>query len=1002
MRTVVAAEVLQLLGVGVADVDDYPDLTDEDRDRYLRPGNYLRWLPSPTLGFPRRGFVLRRRPSPKWPWVKRGDMAEASVDAARRQGAALWLPAVGFGDVAERGVRLSRPGQALSAGNDAVPIDGPGLMVEPRLVEHAPRLDPASWVALRVRAKPHVTVSATAWASGGSLGDDTVMSEASGKISDLDPWDFRQPAGDRVLIVHGGLVDAVELHADEVASLVGVTWLVTELYAVDGSSNSSQTGWEDVGRFLLPIDGDGTDYPSQPDADGVAEQRLHAAAPRARPPWDDPEWPPSDVSQDDAFADLAQRFLGDRLQQMRSLLRAVLEDEVAEQRPQGLVMVDPSISGDVDAVDGAVAYDITNPDGSPSDLDDTASAELPAVPLMLTASMEAGMAHLLGLATVDTEARGNGPYDYAISAVYPNLWWAWLLAPHMADVLERYSEMLQQLAAQGNEPAVVPTLPPDPVDDNEPFFRAVSVATLVMPGAVAPVQPPDDVGVTAVPVAGLSPVAAHGVVTWSTEPQAAFDPAPVVGASVSRHDELGHESLARLDPVHGLPMPYLGGAGLHLLRDNSLRAEGDTDWIVQNLDLWGRWSAPGKATTEIDTHVPPPPPSGVTAVLHGAIDDDNGTVEKIVVAFDWGAGQQQMAPDLQRFDIKLAAGDVAEDEWDDIDGSQGAAEVDPDGSAVSPAGNVKATPLDDGGVRIEVTLGDAQVAENGYRREATAVVRAVDSEGERSAPAGALAEIVDAAPPAPPQGLDEVQFTSWPDADGLGWWTCRWTAQPQTRVQVLRASASRLLAAAGKTRSDMQAEGGLDEQGRFLRDLAAEVYADGDDIGPGSQVGGPKHAHAFSPDHPKSYDDAADRHAIAVDGSSHDLTVLVAMPTGPTGTRADWPDDAGAFTVVAARRLDALAPPRVVARAAGDGNVTLDIEASGGAYRVRLWRTSDPARADDVRAMRPLAPEVLSSGAAALVDGPLVADVWYAYRAVVESEDRRRSAVTEPLWVQVR
>lgn len=1013
MQTIVAPELLQLLSLGVLDPDTHPDLADQPaderdtyRDPYLRPGRYLRWLPNPVLGFPRRGFVLRRRPSPPWPWSKRTDLAEAAVADGRQQLAALWLPAAGMStDIAGRGARIIRPGEELSPG-DVAQIDGAGLMVEFLNGQHPPRPDPAAWVALRVRGEPDATLSATAWAAGRSQGEDTVMSEVTGQLGDLDPWQPHGSDGDRVLLLHGGLVDSIELHANGPANLVGMSWLITELYAFDTSHSTAQTRWEDVGRFFLPIDGDGVSYPSQPDADAVAEQRLAAFAPRARSPWADPDWPPTPVAANDMAADLAARHLGDQLTQMRDLLAAVLKAEVAEARPQGTVRLDPSVASDVDVgPDGQVHYDITNGDGSASNLDETATADVPAVPLLLAGTLDAPLAHLLGVATVDRDAPEQVPYDYVVSAVYPSLWLLTLLAPNMQDLLGEESP-LAQAAQYGVELPIVPPLPPDDLDENSMFVRAASVATMVLPATPPPVPPPEDVKVETVVVPGREPVPAEALVTWRSQAAAGFDRAPVVGATAERHDADGFKSLARTDPIYGHELPWLFGEGEHLVRDDGLRVQGPTGWYVRNLDLWGRWSMGAKITADLDIRVPPPPPSGVVASLHGMIDDDAEVVEQVVVAFDWTAGHDAMAPQLAGFDVALAAGDVGEDGWDDVDGSGGGtlARIKPDGSEVDPQGTVSVTSLDDGGIRIEVVLPKAPAAANGYRRETTAVVRAVAADEELSRPAGALAEIVDAAPPDPPAGLPGVQLTSWPDADGLGWWTCRWNASPDDRVQVLRVSGTRLLAAAGKDRSDLLAAGDLDDQAAFLRQLAAEVHAADDALPPGAQAGGPKHAHAFSPDHPGSYrypDDAS--HTMSVDGSSQDLTVVVALATGPTGTRAPWPEDPDAFTVLAARRLDPLVPPRVVARTSHepDGSVAVSVEAVGAVSRVRLWRTSDPALVGDPRRMRPLPPMTLVDGEASFADGPLAAGTWHAYLAVAESADRRWSVPTEPVWVHV-
>lgn len=954
MRTLVAPEILQLLAVGA-----------DDGDRYLTGGRHLRWLPNPLLGFPRRGFVLRRKPSPDWPWDKRTGMFTTSAMTGEKEGAAVWLR--GFGPLtaeereqeAERGVRASSPGSTVQPEADrGIAVRDRGLMLEFQARAGSPRPNPAAWVALRVAGELKATVSATAWAQGPADKDDAALAEVTEVVGALPAFSPANRDEDRVVLLDGGLIDAVELHADGEVWLKEVWWLPVDRYAAGPD-------WEEVGRFLLPLDGDGATYPSQPDADDVAKKRVAGSVPKAWPPWDDPAWPPAPADPQDLGAVVEQRHLG-RLDGLRRTLERILDGELDEMRPQGEVLLDV---GDDDPL-------LLEGSGDEADL------ALPGVPLLLAASLEAPLAHLLGLATVDREVDPEVPFDYCVSAVYPSLWLAWLMGPELAEMLSRqFDHPRGEYLKEQMREAVVPPLPPEELDEEATtFLRAVSVATGVTPGPLPDPPSPRQLAVDVRPDPTASPLPARAELSWQAPDQPRFDNLPVVGVTADRTDPKDWVSLARTDPVDGQRLPYLAGSGDQQLVDRDLRAEGPTLWTVRSLDIWGRWGEPAKVDDKVADELPPPSPSGVVGTLRGDVDEDNGVAQAIAVAFDWGGGQAAAAPDLDHFEVTIAAGDLGADEAL----AQGTAfEVAGDASAVDPDGSARSTPLDDGGARVEVGLPKAPVAADGHRWETTAVVVAVDQAGNRSAPAQGLAELLDAAEPSVPDAPAEVQLASWPDADGLGWWTCRWEAEEGVRVQVLRAAGARLLDAAGEPDRSELDDKTLKKQATYLRGLAVA------------------HPHAFSPDHPRSLAFPEDRHAVSVDGASRDLTVVVAMPTGPTGTRAAWPQDGDAFAVVAARRLETLAPPRLLARAE-DGTVSLRVEGTAGATRARVWRTVEPDDTGDLRRMRPLVPKALDAGTAELSDDAVAGGTWYGYRAALESPDGRRSDPSAVVWVRAR
>ncbi|GAB3034045.1 hypothetical protein [Natronobiforma cellulositropha] len=1060
MNTIISPDLLQLVALG----------TDGAAKRYLEPGRYLRWFPNSTLGFPRRGFVLSRRRSPEWPWVKRGDMSGVHLEAAEEidgEGA-LWLPAQDFSDdaaTADRGLRLSSPNRALDAAAGEVEIGGSGLLLEFRR-DGQTRPDPAAWVAIRLAGADDVRVNASAVAS--SVTEETVeFSAVDARLGELDLWDPTGRLGggsDRLVLLHGSLVDAVELHADGDAVVREVQWLIADQYATDASApqqGDEATVWQEVSRFILPIDVTGSDYQPHPpgtDVDDLAATRLHRGATISLPPWDQP-WPPSPVGPDTVADTTIRRYLDGpetnpgsraRLREIQRLLTTLLEAELDVEQPQGTFSLE-----DLDSSGAADGEGFEN---------------ISALDLLLAASLDSPVAHLLGLATVDEEPPADVRYDYMVTAVYPSAWMlhvSGLVQPRRggrsggrsdgprhrlleAAELERTREddrpagLIHRLLAESEPytdafeawastptPIVPPTtyIGPPPEDT---FFRVASLATAVTEGSASEPARPSDLSVETVSAPESPGVSAEAHLEWTVPERRAFETAPIVGSTVTRMTEEGSVSLARTDPEYGLAVPHLTGSGTNTFRDASLERYGEHAWMVQTVDIWGRWSEPARTGKLVENEVPPMAPQGVTVTASGDVRADDEILSFALVEFGWDDAFAPPGIGIDRFELEIEPGyhDLEPGETlssPSLSVSVGASSLLVDGEAIVDPGSatlggdvdhleVIETAGDGDEYEIGLTVAGVPIDRNAadeYRWEFTATVTAVDENG-LSSPVGVTQEITyESVPPSEPGPQPGgVAETTWPDADEQCWWTCRWDADEGERVQVLTATESRLLDILTDDAVDDLAddEDGVDERAD-VRNLEDEARADIlRNVASGTYETSVEPTTAFSPDHPKTYGHD-EEHAVAIDAGSHDFTVVVPITTGPTGERAAWPTQPEQFAVVKTRRLERIPEPRVRLRALADdetdgepvdhSRVELEVETSPTATRALVWRTDDADAADDLRTMQPRLPASLADGE--LEEGYVDAvaeDTWYAYRVAVEAPSGRRSRATEPIWVK--
>lgn len=929
--TIISSDVLHLLGVG-----------SDGSDHYLRRGRHLRWFPHHVLGFPRRGFVLRRRPSPPWPWSKELIPLSASIADGTADDGAWIVGAEGFNPEGHR-LRITSPAGRTVPTGGAVAPGAAGIVMETRKND---RPISSAWFAVQVEgpARGAATITATSW-SRGPGDEESSLSHVSARLSELSQWWPQGPgAARRVLLIDGGQIDAVEVHASPGVRISGAAWITSARYAEAG-------GWDTVGRFLLPIDGDNVSYPAQAHAATVIEDRLRAGAAAAAPPWVALRWPPRARSDSDGQAAARARF-AKHIPLLQAELSRVLAAELADGVPQGTVEpVDVPMS-----VEGG----------------GTASFATPPIPLILAAALESPVAHLLGLAAHDTGVPAEIPYDYCITAWYPLTWLAVVAAPFLAQGSHDHP----LLARRSDRPGLL--VPPMPPDEPTPgaFARVASLATALLEAPIPAAVSPERVTAESTDGPATSPLGIDVKLTWHTAEPVHPSHGAVVAATQVRHDSSGRVPLARVDPLSGERVPTLSGLGPHTLLDRWLRVPGRTSWSLHQLDIWGRWSPPAQVEQNVVDETSPPAPTALRAEATGPGDDAAGTVSKLRVEFDWTAAHRAAAPDADTFVISVVAGDHPAAAAAALPGTR--VEVGLDGSTSTGGLSVERHATPHGSTRYDVTMNHAPSQHRGHVWTSTAVVQSRRSIGLLSRPVSAPADAVDEARPNVPAGLPGIRLSSWPDPDGVGWFRLTWTPAPGERVQILRASGALLRAAAGEPRES----GSVESYGEQLRRLAVD------------------HPFAFSPDHARSYSAEVAVHGVAIPGSSRDLTVLVIIPTGPTGSRAHWPTNSDMFTVVAARRRSTLSPPRVTAATNSLGGVVLTAHVPAGGERLRVWRSTKTHLAEDVRRMRPLAPVDIDESSVVILDDTVSPGRWYTYRAAVEMPDGRRSIPTAPIWIR--
>ncbi|WP_336361458.1 hypothetical protein [Haladaptatus sp. ZSTT2] len=798
---------------------------------------------------------------------------------------------------------------------------------------------------------------------GGRLGG-----RFGGGLPDTDEW------VEGTFLLNGTVIDEVRL-TGRLAEVELVEWITVDDYA-------DANGWQPVETFFLPIDGDDVTYPAQPRSGlQVARDRLYRAKPQALGPWANADWPPDPATDTALEADIDRRYLAD-YDDLADALETLVTTEVTEAKPQRAVRY----GGDepLEATDG------TNDDLSGSTVD------VPLLDMLQVASLDPGVAHLLGLATTADEPQ-QAPVDYMVSADWWTLWLWGVLAPEMRDqALERFGENADgenvALPLPGLSQSRTHRIPSSQVG------TVVSVATNVQVGAREAVTPPHGVTGHVESRSGVTGTQAVVDLSWDAPDANLFTDDAHVAFAVRRRHGTADESLSSTEPDSGLPLPRLpaaGGVNTFTDREPPL---GDSTYRVAGMDIWGRWSDFAETTETVADTVSPPAPTGLRARLLG----DQPTWE-LELSFDWTAGQRTLAPDTARFEIHCQQGKVDRDftGWNGCETEAGVFSPLsiswPDLQVTSPLAGVTASveppsaasdPTRD--ARLTVTIpAVTRPYDATHRARISTTVVAVDDSDNASNPARrTVAERVDPVEPTPETLTLEPQVATWPDALGTCYWTVSWTPQPPgSRTQVLRSPEARLLAAVDESRATFTSRDTTARVQR-LREIAKN----------------PANQHAFSPAHETPYDDGETRHQVALPAEDRGWTVVMVRHTGPTGTRSPWPSDDEAFAVV--RTPETARPPTpqlaatTDAAAPGEIHLTVAPDPSGATETVRLYRTPDRDAVEDLRRMRPLTPQAGSETDPLLVQDAVSPDRWFAYRAVAVAESGLRSAPTAPVWVR--
>lgn len=1040
MTRYVNPSLLQLGALGIKD------------DHYLPDGRHLRWTFSPDLGFPRSGFRLVRRPSPL-PWdPKRQDV---SVRRAFLRGSYIVNDEIrhqaGLHVTADDGLDVtidSNGTTRTSVGSDVVRI----RFTEDGSQTAAPT--PACWVLLQYRHNQRIgSIAASAvFTDGGTvrvqdrgasgqeiiepLGrlidtfdldslrrfrdiaylptltdarvDDAqleqrIVETAVNPELDLDitasspfhgspyvDWDSvfdgepisYRPSSDEwvsgTFLLNGSVIDEIHV-TGKLADIELIEWITVDDY-VDAD------GWQPVETFFLPVDGDDVTYPAQPTAGkAIARQRLEHAPPKALGPWDNKEWPPDPSSEAAIEHDRETRYLNG-YDDLADALETLVATEVREAKPQRTVQ-----------------YGGDEPMQTTEGTNDDLSGSMMGVPLLdmlQVASLDPGVAHMLGLATADFDA-GSGQVDYMVSADWWMLWLWGILSPSSLDqTLETYAERqsdenglrlpLPSMSGTGTYHGRVPS---------SQYATVVSVTTGVAVASHDAVPSPTGLNGEVKTRPGVSDVPAVVKLSWNVTDANLFTDDGHVAFAVRRRHNSHDESLARADPDSAIPLPRLPASGSPIVFTDHTPLLGDSTYRVSGMDIWGRWSDFAETTETVIDTVPPPSPTGLRARLIG----DDEPIWDLELSFDWTSGQRVLAPDTTRFEVHCEQGKVdhAFAGWNGCETSESVrsplsiswsdlvvstplsnvtATINPSGAANDPSSDA----------RVTITIPDMHAPFNtDHRARISATVVAVDESGNVSDPARrTVAERIDPVEPATEPLALEPQVATWPDADGKCYWIAEWKQQPTgSRTQVLRAPQARLLAAADESLATFESR---DTIGRIqrLRAIAADQT----------------NQHAFSPDHEEPYDNGETRHQVSLPAEDRGLTVVTIRHTGPTGTRSPWSTEDDCFAVVRTPPTTQPLMPNLVATTDADApseiQLTVAPDASGATETIRIYRTQNRDAVSDVRRMRPLTPLTASETDSLVVQDAVPPDRWYVYRAIAHSPSGLRSPPTAPVWVR--
>lgn len=1014
--------LLQLIGLGST---GDPDVAD---------GRHLRWLFHRTLGFPRTGFKLTRRPSlvklnfeappPGTPPIRSQltRQTELGTGARMRFASGLTVSKEGgfvFGPAESGGQPLLRLDTRLvsvdfGAEGSPPPTSGElmsnpaayvlitiarrsrsGFAVARAYYNGRPTLRLVDRAAVGGDLRSHVadlaadvTTAAAAFrvlsygerlVGVGAVVRRDALASAAVAGRGLRPQWPHPPIADpnpfvtETLLLHGGLIEHIDLNGHD-ANLLRVQWITTR-------DLLTAQGWTELKRFPLPLTDAPDVYPAwAPDpGEKVAALRLNTAVPSRQAPWDrengagQPMLQPSAATSVSASID--RRYLGPEFEPVDVAMREFLRGELLQVVPQCLVQVTERLEPDPGDASGPEPMEVTV---APFDM-------------LYGASVDPYVARELGLSALDTFDPG-GIYDYAIEAGFATIWVQWVIQPRVGrDRAERLRAALAGKPAEWK--------------DHREFapFSIASVLTGLKQVPAVSLDAPVDLKADVIPDPERRPVQALVHVHWARGATNLFESPEDVRVlhAFMRESGAGDVLLHHRDDETKLLAPHLPTPygepepRLHLV-DRGVPSHAVHTWKVAAMDLFGRVSPNAAVTAEVRDTIPPPAPANVATTLVG--DATSGPAwTNVLVAFDWMPAHEALAPDLSFFELNLRQGLVASADillpttWGRFETTPGAA-AGPVRLAFPslvasgvPAGvtiAAEATALAEGGQRIVVDISPiaSPFDATGYARVAAAV-RAVDTFDNASAFALAQGERVNLFVPPPPTFAADPLRATPADAQNRSWFRAALPSIPDARVRVLRSSAVALLAASG---TDPAAFAALDipNQVGLLRTLAVS------------------HREPFATDHEQPLAADGGGYLMEFAGFDRGLTVIHIAVENRNGARSPWPSSPAAFLVVAVPRAAAPPPPLVRDIRVGDGSVRLAIapDVTASTRGLALYRARRADDATDIRRMRPVAkiaiPTPPSDEPAVVVDSGLFNDVDYFYRVVAIGDGDVRSAPT--------
>jgi hypothetical protein len=955
--------MLSLLGLGT------------NGDPYAQNGRHLRWFFGPMLGFPRSGFLLRRRVSPLgWhdPVLAGSGLIRTQLTSQGALGTSPQRFPSGI-TVAKRNgftyVTTTVPGlPPLLKIEGAFPVtfDFGHLGLSEQPPEGPDAVSPMAYACLFfARRRLSGSLSVSVWSKGGSarrrLGG-FFKGPSGGAVND---WVMEQ------LVVHGSMVEQIELTGKDVG-LQRIEWVNTRDYV-------TLQDWANVDRFYIPLTNAAPIYPNWTGLTGlqVAQNRLEQAPPRAFAPWDVTTYPPPPADPAAMQKDLRLRYLGLSNAGFGSLdadMRQFLAYDLAEHEPQlkkELTQVLSSLPGESSPISGS---------------------ELTYSPLGLiyAQAMDPQMARILGLMHTDFFDSSATAYDYSVDASWDPLFIAWLLFP----------DTLGPDATEIRKAGGVWTPPWGGSATSQQAFAIVTAITRA--AAPAPLAVEDLRTTVEWWPKGTTHTRAE--VSWLADPDSYFDaPAKVrVYYAVRRSGPGGDVPLHDQDPDTRKYIPRWMSAevmadGRSRLWDLSMPSYGTYTYRVSGLDLWGRFCPPASVNAVISDLMGPPAPGGVRAELLGPASAAPAWIA-MRVSFDWLAAQQLQATDLARFDVHVTQGRVTPPQgqdpatWGKLEHVPGATtaplRVSWPALIPTPPGGLAATvtsvdiPVEQGGgKRITVEVGPvSRVFDDAGVAEMSATVTAVDTADHVSpfAPFDVAVRPDEYVPPPPPQPPG-LLYASRMDWLARSFFRLPLAIPSGHFAHVLRTPSNVLLQTAGVNLDDYEA---MSEEDRLalLRTLALD------------------HRKVFTVDHPFPYQSTDTGHVSVLNGNDRGWTVYTVLPANKVFKTSTWPTDPLAFAIVAVPRIPGLRVPLVDEVAGGDRRITIRIQPdlTGQAAKFRVYRTRDEAMTDDLRLMRPVVdlPAVSTTEPITWIDEDVYPDIPYYYRFVALDEDGVQSEPT--------